>query len=83
MRVRWRGFVSLGAKLAVGMVAIVAATTILVFREMNARERRHLVDAKTLAASMVADLFALGLAAPLDFRDADAVAAELSNVRPK
>ena len=78
---RARRFVSLGTKLAVGMMAIVAAASALVFREMTARERRHLIDAKALAASMVADLFALELAAPLDFRDADAVATELSNLR--
>ena len=74
-------FLSLGAKLAVGMVAIVAATSTLVFREVVARERHHLVGAKVLAASMVADLFATGLAAPLDFADTDAAAAEVANVK--
>jgi CheY-like chemotaxis protein len=63
------------------MVAIVAALSILVFGEMAQRERRHLIDAKALAASMVADLFANGVAAALDFRDADAAQAELGNLR--
>jgi HAMP domain-containing protein/HPt (histidine-containing phosphotransfer) domain-containing protein len=74
-------FVSLGTKLVAGMMAIVATASVLVFREVALRERRHLIDAKALAASMVADLFALSVAAPLDFRDPDAAAAELANLR--
>ena len=72
---------SLGTKLVAGMMAIVATASVLVFREVALRERRHLIDAKALAASMVADLFALGVAAPLDFRDPDAAATELANLR--
>jgi two-component system, chemotaxis family, sensor kinase CheA len=71
---------SIGARLAVATVAVLALVSGLVYYELSQRELTALVAAKTTAASMVADLFAESLAAPLDFGDAEAIAAELSHL---
>lgn len=76
-----RRFFSLGTKLAVGMGLVVILASAFVFVELTARERKNLVDAKVTAATMVTDLFAASLAAPLDFGDPDAINLEIQNVR--
>src|SRR5450631_4351717 len=60
---------SVGAKLAVATVGILALVSVLLYVQLTGRERVSLVESKHKAASMVADLFAAGLAAPLDFDD--------------
>ena len=63
--------VSLGTKLALATVFVLGVASTLLFFELTRREWRALVDAKTQAASMVADLFAATVAAPVDFVDTD------------
>jgi HAMP domain-containing protein/HPt (histidine-containing phosphotransfer) domain-containing protein len=72
---------SLGTKLAALTVAVLALTTALLYVELTGRERKALLLAKGTAASMVTDLFAASLDAPLDFGDLDAVNAALDNVK--
>jgi HAMP domain-containing protein/HPt (histidine-containing phosphotransfer) domain-containing protein len=76
-----RRFVSLGTRLAVVTVAVVALATMLGFVEVTRRERVAALEAKRTAATMVADLLAASLAAPLDFVDEDAIQAALSHLR--
>ncbi len=71
---------SIGARLALATVAVLAIVSALVYREVSRRELAAVVAAKTIAASMVADLFAESLGAPLDFGDAEAIGAELSHL---
>ncbi len=78
---RRRRFLSVGTKLAVATVAVMATASFLLFRELTERERRRLVDAKAVAGSMVTELFAASCAAPLVFADDDAVAVELEKLR--
>ncbi|GAC1354679.1 MAG: hypothetical protein NVSMB47_08060 [Polyangiales bacterium] len=73
--------VSLGTKLAVATVSVLAIVSALLFFQLTQRERESLVNGKRTAASMVADVFAAGLSAPLDFADVDGVQDELSNLR--
>src|SRR5258706_6737219 len=74
-------FISIGTKLGVAVVMVVALASVLAFFFTAAREREALVLAKQKSADMVADLFAESLRAPLDFGDADAVQAELSHLK--
>src|SRR5450432_3448620 len=73
--------VSLGTRLAVATVAVLCVVSAALYLELTSRERQHLVSSKTTAATMVSDLFAASLIAPLDFGDTDAVDAELRNLR--
>ncbi len=72
---------SLGTKLALATVLVLAIVSLLLYVQLTGRERRSLVDSKHKAASMVADLFAVSLAAPLDFDDAEAIDKELDDLR--
>ncbi len=76
-----RRFFSVGSKLAVATVLVLAGLSWLLLKELTQRERRGLVDAKAVAGSMVTDLFAASCAAPLVFADSDAVAIELEKLR--
>lgn len=76
-----RRFVSIGTKLGLAVVLVVTIASVLAFLHSTRRERDALVEAKRQAADMVADLFAESLRAPLDFGDADAVKAELDNLK--
>lgn len=73
--------VSLGTKLAVVTVGVLCVVSTALYLELTSRERQHLVSSKTTAATMVSDLFAASLTAPLDFGDTEAVDAELRNLR--
>jgi chemotaxis protein histidine kinase CheA/HAMP domain-containing protein len=75
-----RRSMSVGTKLALATVLLLAVLSFLLFEELSRRERRRLVDAKAVAGSMVADLFAASCAAPLVFSDSDAVTAELKKL---
>src|SRR5205823_5168706 len=72
---------SLGTKLAVATVGVLAVVSTLLFLQLTQRERESLIHGKQTAVSMVADLFAEGLSAPLDFDDEDGVQDELKNLR--
>jgi chemotaxis protein histidine kinase CheA/HAMP domain-containing protein len=74
-------FISVGTKLAVATVLVLAGLSIVLLKELTQRERRRLVDAKAIAGSMVTDLFAASCAAPLVFADNDAVTVELEKLR--
>lgn len=71
---------SIGAKLTLGTVGVLLAASFVLYGELTRRERQSLVDAKATAASMVADLFAASLVAPLDFQDPDAIQTELAHL---
>src|ERR1041385_8707384 len=73
--------VSLGTKLAVATVGVLCIVSTGLYLELTNRERQHLVSSKATAASMVSDLFAASLTAPLDFGDIEAVDAEVRNLR--
>ena len=63
--------VSLGTKLALATVVVLAIASTLLFYDLTSREWRGLLAAKTQAASMVSDLFAATVSAPVDFVDTD------------
>jgi HAMP domain-containing protein/HPt (histidine-containing phosphotransfer) domain-containing protein len=62
-------------------VIVLVVVSVVLFVQLTGRERRSLVDAKSKAAAMTADLFAAGLTAPLDFDDDDGIARELDNLK--
>jgi two-component system chemotaxis sensor kinase CheA len=72
---------SIGTKLTLTTVGVLLVTSLLLYGELTRRERQSLLAAKATAASMVADLFAASLAAPLDFADQDAIQAELGHLQ--
>lgn len=74
---------SLGTKLALATVTVLAIASTLLFLELTGRERRALVAAKTQAASMVVDLFAANVQAPVDFFDTDpeSLQSEIDNLK--
>lgn len=74
---------SLGTKLAFATVCVLAVASTLLFFELTQREWRALLTAKTQAASMVADLFAATVAAPVDFvgTDPEALQTELGHLQ--
>jgi len=72
---------SLGTKLALATVGVLSVISVLLYLQLTSREQQHLISSKTTAAAMVTNLFAASLAAPLDFGDADAMEAELGNLR--
>jgi len=72
---------SLGTKLALATVVVLAGVSVLLYVQLTGRERVSLVESKQKAAGMVSDLFAAGLSAPLDFDDADAIDKELDDLR--
>jgi chemotaxis protein histidine kinase CheA/HAMP domain-containing protein len=75
-----RRFISIGTKLAVATVLVLAGLSVVLLKELTQRERRRLIDAKAVAGSMVTDLFAASCAAPLVFADNDAVTVELEKL---
>jgi len=78
---RKRHFMSVGTKLAVATVLVLAGLSFLLLKELTQRERKQLIGAKSIAGSMVTDLFAASCAAPLVFADNDAVTVELDKLR--
>lgn len=71
----------IGLKLWVTVLVVVAVASALLFVELSNRERQRLVEGKARASSMVVDLLAASLAAPLDFEDVDAAQKELVHAR--
>ncbi len=60
-------------RIALAMGLIVAFVCVFVVVELTRKERDHLINAKTTAATMVADLFAASISPALDFKDPQAV----------
>lgn len=75
-------FVSIGTKLSFIIVALLGGVFAYVYVESTERTRQSLILAKQSASSLVADLFADSLVAPLDFSDADAAQAEINRMAP-
>ncbi len=73
-------FVSLSAKLALSTVLVLSAFAAVVYVALASRERETLVASKEKAASMVADVFAVQLVAPLDFGDQEVIGRDLDNL---
>ncbi len=74
-------FIPIGVKFAVVSVLVVGIATALAFFQVTHRERQRLIEAKRTAASMVADLLAQTLQAPLDFGDEEALQKELDHLK--
>jgi two-component system, chemotaxis family, sensor kinase CheA len=74
-------FISIGIKFAVLSVAVIGIAAIVAFFQATQRERARLIEAKRVAASMVADLLAQSLEAPLDFADEEALQRELDHLK--
>src|SRR5215212_858311 len=68
---------SIGTKLTLATLVVLVLVSVILYRELTRRERQSLLASKETAATMVADLFAASLSAPLDFADNDAVKTEL------
>ncbi|AGP34050.1 HAMP domain-containing protein [Sorangium cellulosum] len=71
----------IGVKLAAATVVVLTSVTVLVANQVIEKTRDDLVSAKANAASMMADLLAGSLTAPLDFGDRDAAQGELDQLR--
>ncbi|HTQ41653.1 MAG TPA: HAMP domain-containing protein [Polyangiaceae bacterium] len=73
---------SLGTKLTFATVCVLAVASTFLFFELTQREWRALLAAKTQAASMVSDLFAATVAAPVDFfaTDPESLQTELGHL---
>jgi two-component system, chemotaxis family, sensor kinase CheA len=74
-------FIPIGIKFAVVSMLVVGVATSVAFFQATHRERERLIDAKRTAASMVADLLAQSLEAPLDFGDEEALQTELNHLK--
>ena len=72
--------VSIGAKLTIATIVVLVAAMTLLFFQLTARERRNLLESKEKAAVAVAELFAEGMSAPLDFDDEDSGKTALKNL---
>lgn len=72
---------SVGAELALATVVVLAVVGALVAAGLARWERGQLVSAKVASTTMIAQLAADGLVAPIDFSDADAVEADLGRLR--
>ena len=64
-----RPFVSVGTKLASAMLLVLGVVTSFTYLEVSRNEREQLLAAKARAATMVTQLFAAGVTAPLSFSD--------------
>jgi two-component system chemotaxis sensor kinase CheA len=71
---------SIGAKLTLATIVVLVAAMTLLFFQLSARERRNSLEAKEKAAIAVAELFAEGMSAPLDFDDEDSGKTALHNL---
>ncbi len=75
------GRFSIRAKLALILLVALLPGSLFVAWQGAARAREGLVSSKLLAVSMVTDLFAASLVAPLDFADPVAVRSEIEHLR--
>jgi len=64
-----RHFVSVGTKLTGGILVVLAIVTAVAYFRVNRNEREQMLRARERAATMVAELFAAGVTAPLSFND--------------
>lgn len=78
MEARPRRFLSVGAKLAACIVAVLAVGSVLVYTQLSDRERRHVLASKEHWTEMVADLFVAFVAPRLDFSDAEGIESDVA-----
>ena len=71
---------SVGGKLAGATIALMVLVTAIVFSELSAYQREHLLQAKQMAALAVTRLFADSCAAPIVFGDNVAIADTLQRL---
>ena len=71
--------VSLGTRLALTIGLVFTILSALLFIELTSRERDAIMHSKEVAAANVADLFASGVSAALDFSDVDAIDASIKD----
>ncbi|HEY4012814.1 MAG TPA: ATP-binding protein [Polyangiaceae bacterium] len=64
-----RHFVSVGTKLTGAVLLVLSFVTVLAYFEVSRNEREQVLSAKEHAATMVTELFAAGVTAPLSFSD--------------
>jgi len=72
---------SLGTKLALTVVLVLAIASAIIGVTLSERARASVIESKARAASMMVDLFAASVAPVLDFDDQEALNAELGNLR--
>jgi signal transduction histidine kinase/HAMP domain-containing protein len=75
-----RRFLSVGSKLAGATIALMVLVTAVVFAELSAYQREHLLQAKQMAALAVTRLFADSCAAPIVFGDRVAISDALQRL---
>ena len=73
-------FFPIGTKLALAVTLVVLSVSTIAAVGLVRREKATLIAAKAASASMVVDLFALTVAAAIDFDDRQAVEANLTNL---
>jgi two-component system chemotaxis sensor kinase CheA len=71
---------SLGARFALATLLVLSGVSVTLYWQLARRERDHLVAGKVTAGEMLADVFARSIQGPLEFRDEDALDAELKNL---
>ncbi|MDP9148938.1 MAG: HAMP domain-containing protein, partial [Myxococcota bacterium] len=71
---------SMGARFALAALVVLSGVFLVVYFGLVGRERARLVASKAAAGGMLADVFARSLQGPLEFRDEDAIAAEMRNL---
>jgi two-component system chemotaxis sensor kinase CheA len=75
---RRRRFVSVGTKLTGAVLVVLGVVTAFAYLEVSRNEREQLLSAKERAATMVTELFAAGVTAPLSFGDDDGIREHLA-----
>jgi two-component system chemotaxis sensor kinase CheA len=66
-------FVSVGTKLTGAMLVVLGIVTLFAYFEVNRNEREQVLASKARAATMVTEIFAAGVTAPLSFGDTPGV----------
>lgn len=74
-------FISVGTKLAVAMLVVLAVVTSVAYIQVRQNERSQRRAAQEKAASMVGQLFSAGVAAPLAFGDEPSVRDHVATLR--
>jgi two-component system chemotaxis sensor kinase CheA len=74
------GGLSLGARFALATLLVLSGVSVTLYWQLARREHDRLVSGKIAAGEMLADVFARSIQGPLEFRDEDALDAELKNL---
>ncbi len=71
---------SLGVRFSVVVLCALSLIVLALYLGLVHRERERLIASKVMAGAMLVDVFARSLQGPLEFRDDDAIGAELHNL---